>query len=209
MNNTIIQMNSNSNSNLNINIDMENNAQYNEYIKNINNDLINNTIDKNTFNKNIIDNNNKNTIDKNTIDKNTIDKNIIKIKNTNILNKICNIYNSEFYNDFNKNIETTQYDYNKLHLTSNNHIFKNVVVQKLYDILHSVDLSLMKNTTEIYYVLNPLIQNVINNEEAYSELYDYNVFTPIIEHIDNDKKYFKKMDFAESMSFALWMNVYH
>ena len=185
--------------------------------------LINKNINKNEYNKNEYNKNEYNKNLNNTIDKNLIDKNIkntnikntninTNIKNTNIntnYNKVCNIFESDFYNDFNKNIQSAQFDYNKFYNLDNNHIFCNVVLQKLYDTLYSTEVSMMKNTTEIFYVLHPLILDVINNIIAYDELRQYNIFTPIVEHIEYDKKYFKNMDLDESMCFAMWMNVYH
>ena len=89
--------------------------------------------------------------------------------------------------------------------------FNNSKVQKLYDIANSDLVANLKNTDDIREILFPLIQEIVNNPDAYTEAKEkWYAFKGVSNHYDcQDFKEFKRMDFESSVSFSLYMYIYH
>jgi hypothetical protein len=87
--------------------------------------------------------------------------------------------------------------------------FNNFKVQALYDISHSSYVANLKNTTDIKHALLPLIKYVIDDKEAYTEAREWNEFSPVVAHVEKEKKEFIRMNYEESMCFSLFMYIYH
>jgi hypothetical protein len=87
--------------------------------------------------------------------------------------------------------------------------FKNPTLQKLYDISHSSEVANLKNTTDIKNVLLPLINDVINDTNAYFEAREWSEFSPVIQHVEMNNSMYIRMDYEESMCFSLFMYIYH
>jgi hypothetical protein len=89
--------------------------------------------------------------------------------------------------------------------------FNNINAQTLYTIANTSTVGSLKHTTDIKNILLPLIKNVINDSEAYSEArtkwdaFNYSVVT----HVEKEIKEFIRMDYEESMCFSLFMYIYH
>lgn len=88
-------------------------------------------------------------------------------------------------------------------------VFKNKVVQDLYDRAHSKEVAELKHTDTIKEALLPYITPVINDVAAYSEATTWSEFRAISHQVETGEKEFKLMDPITSMCFALWMNIYH
>ena len=89
--------------------------------------------------------------------------------------------------------------------------FNNSKVQELYDIANSSAVANLKNTNSIREILFPLIQEIVNNPDAYNEAKEnWYAFEGVSKHYDCiDYKEFKLMDFETSVSFSLYMYIYH
>ena len=87
--------------------------------------------------------------------------------------------------------------------------FNNTKVQKLYDIAHSREVALLENTADIKNILLPLINDVINDTDAYFEAKKWNEFNGIVKHIEENDIMFIRMDEEASMCFSLYMFIYH
>ncbi len=93
---------------------------------------------------------------------------------------------------------------------STNLQFKNSKVQELYDLANSELVANLKNTNDIREALLPLIQEIVNNQEAYIEAKDkWYAFKGVSNHYDLNLKEFKQMDFESSVCFSLYMYMYH
>ncbi len=88
--------------------------------------------------------------------------------------------------------------------------FNNSKVQELYVLANSELVANLKNTNDIRELLFPLIQEIVNNPEAYTEAKDnWYAFKGVSNHYDLNLKEFKRMDFESSVCFSLYMYMYH
>jgi hypothetical protein len=88
-------------------------------------------------------------------------------------------------------------------------VFKNKLVQNLYDRAYSKQVAVLKHTDTIKEALLPYITLVINDAAAYSEATTWTEFRAVSRQVETGKKEFDRMDSLSSMCFALWMNIYH
>ena len=91
-----------------------------------------------------------------------------------------------------------------------NYIFKNQTLMRLYETVNSKIVANLKNTEHIHAVLYPYIKAVIDDNEAYQEgqLSSWYPFRAITDHISG-KKDFERMNQEASVSFSLYMYIYH
>lgn len=87
--------------------------------------------------------------------------------------------------------------------------FKNDSVQNLYNTLHSYEVSQLETVEEIKEILYPYVQKIIDDKNAYEEAINFNEFTSIKTHIEDGEKYFKNLDLETSLSFLLFLFIYH
>jgi hypothetical protein len=88
--------------------------------------------------------------------------------------------------------------------------FNNSSVQTLYNIAHSKTVANLQNTEDIKNVLLPLINDVINDTEAYLEARTkWNAFSSVVDHVEKQEKTYVRMDYDSSISFSLYMYIYH
>jgi hypothetical protein len=88
-------------------------------------------------------------------------------------------------------------------------VFKNKLVQDLYDRANSKQVAKLDNTDTIKEALLPYITPVIKDITAYSEATVWPEFRGVSRQIETGEKEFKRMDPITSMCFSLWMNIYH
>jgi hypothetical protein len=88
-------------------------------------------------------------------------------------------------------------------------VFKNKLVQDLYDRAHSKQVAALKHTDTIKEALLPYITQVINDAVAYSEATTWSEFRGVSHQVETGEKEFEKMDPITSMCFSLWMYIYH
>jgi hypothetical protein len=88
-------------------------------------------------------------------------------------------------------------------------VFKNKLVQDLYDHAKSKEVAVLKHTDTIKEALLPYITLVINDAAAYSEATTWSEFRGVSRQVETGEKEFDRMDPLTSMCFALWMNIYH
>jgi len=88
--------------------------------------------------------------------------------------------------------------------------FKNQTLLRLYETVNSSCVANLKFVNHIHAVLYPLIQAVIDDTDAYNEGQhsSWYPFQSITNHM-NGQHNFQRMTPEESMSFSLWMYIYH
>jgi hypothetical protein len=87
--------------------------------------------------------------------------------------------------------------------------FNNQIVQSLYDAANSQVVSKLKTTEDIHAILYPFIRAVIDNPEALEEASSWSPFISVLEHLRIKEPMYKLMPFEVSMSFSLFMFIYH
>jgi hypothetical protein len=87
--------------------------------------------------------------------------------------------------------------------------FKNQILQGLYDIANSQIVADLKTPEDIHAILYPFIRAVIDNPEALEEASSWNHFMSILHHLETKEPTFILLPFDVSMSFALYMYIYH
>jgi hypothetical protein len=91
-----------------------------------------------------------------------------------------------------------------------NYIFKNQTLMRLYETVNSKTVANLKCTDHIHSVLYPYIRAVIDDKEAYQEglLSSWYPFRAISIHANGNKEY-ERMNPEVSVSFSLYMYIYH
>lgn len=89
------------------------------------------------------------------------------------------------------------------------HIFKNRLVQDLYDVVNSPQCARLRTTEEICGALLPYITPIINDPIAYSEAVTWPAFYGVKHHIETGEKEFKKLDPLTSMCVSIYFYIYH
>jgi hypothetical protein len=93
---------------------------------------------------------------------------------------------------------------------SNTLVFKNKLVQDLYDHVNSSQVANLDHVDHITTSLLPYINAVITDPEAYIEAKTWSEFYGVSSHIDDGgKKACGRLDNNASMCFSLWMYIYH
>jgi hypothetical protein len=87
--------------------------------------------------------------------------------------------------------------------------FNNPILQQLYDISNSKIVADLKFPEDIENILYPHIRAVIDDMNAYEEAKKWISFDAVIKHIENNEKFFEKMNFNMSMCVSLYMSIYH
>jgi hypothetical protein len=87
--------------------------------------------------------------------------------------------------------------------------FNNQILQGLYDIANSQVVANLKTPEDIYAILYPFIRAVIDNPEAFEEASSWSPFISVLEHLRIKEPMYKLMPFEVSMSFTLYMYIYH
>jgi hypothetical protein len=95
------------------------------------------------------------------------------------------------------------------HPIENKHIFKNKLVQDLYDVVNSHQVARLRNTDEIRSALLRYITPIINDPVAYSEATIWPAFYGVKHHIETGEKEFKKLDPLTSMCVSIYFYIYH
>lgn len=90
-----------------------------------------------------------------------------------------------------------------------NQEFKNQILQGLYDIANSQLVAKLETPEDIHAILYPFIRAVIDNPEALEEASNWFPFTSVLQHLETDQPAFKLMPFEISMTFSLYMYIYH
>lgn len=95
-----------------------------------------------------------------------------------------------------------------------NYNFQNTKLKALYETVNSPIVGRIKTTDTIHEVLYPYIKEVIDDKEAYQEglSSDWYPFKAIKDHVEGyhtGYKDFKLLDQDASMSFSLYMYIYH
>lgn len=91
-----------------------------------------------------------------------------------------------------------------------NYIFQNQTLIRLYEVATSQKFADLKYVNHIHDILYPLIRAVIDDTAAYNEGLEstWYPFQSISNHI-NGQHNFHRMSVEVSMSFSLWMYIYH
>jgi hypothetical protein len=92
--------------------------------------------------------------------------------------------------------------------------FKNQILMRLYETVNSSIVANIKTVDAIHAVLYPYIRAVIDDKEAYEEGISsgWQPFKAIKDHVEGYNtgyKDFLRMDQNTSMSFSLFMYIYH
>ncbi len=89
------------------------------------------------------------------------------------------------------------------------HIFKNRLVQDLYDVVNSPQAARLRTTDEIRSAFLPYITPIINDPIAYSEATTWPAFHGVKYHIETGEKEFTKLDPLTSMCVGIYFYIYH
>jgi hypothetical protein len=89
--------------------------------------------------------------------------------------------------------------------------FQSKKVKQLYNVLKSTEVAeYCKTPLELTNVIYPALQNVINDTKAYQDAKNnWDNFSCIVSHLENNYKIFGHLDDKVSMCFSLYMCLYH
>jgi hypothetical protein len=88
-------------------------------------------------------------------------------------------------------------------------MFKNIILQRLDNVVNSSLISNLTKINDICDILYPYVSAVIDNVDAYEESKTSNIYKCIGQHVEKCKPQFIKMNLNDSMCFSIYMNVYH